>query len=347
MWWGGCQGDSRVCGCVCVCVLCKCVLCRYICLYFTHMTFLHGCPIHTKQIHTIPTQTTPHSTKTKQAPIAEPIFPPELRKRPPTELTLPGPKATWYRPLSLASLLKIKSTHPGAKLITGNTEIGIEMKFKDARYPVLVAVTHVPELNLITVQDDMVTFGASVTLTQLLSTCKSLIASRPGHQTSVCRAIAEQLRWFAGNQIRNAASIGGNVCTASPISDLNPLWVASGAVFVVQGQGSGVREVAARDFFLGYRCVLGGCLLVCVGCVCGYLFSCVNVVHVSVISMVKQNIVHSHQHSHCIHNAKPPTRDITPTTPTTMHVAPTATTTSTTIHISCLTGKLTSNQKKC
>ena len=33
------------------------------------------------------------------------------------------------------------------RLVVGNTEVGIEMKFKDARYPVLIGVTHVPELN--------------------------------------------------------------------------------------------------------------------------------------------------------------------------------------------------------
>lgn len=51
------------------------------------------------------------------------------------------------RPLTLAGVLKLKAEYPDARLVVGNTEVGIEMKFKDARYPVLVAVTHVPELN--------------------------------------------------------------------------------------------------------------------------------------------------------------------------------------------------------
>ncbi len=37
-------------------------------------------------------------------------------------------------------------------------------------------------------------------------------------QTCTLRAVAEQLRWFAGPPIRNGAALGGNVCTASPIS---------------------------------------------------------------------------------------------------------------------------------
>ena len=64
--------------------------------------------------------------------------------------------------------------------------------------------------------------------------------------TSLCR--------FAGAQIRNTASVGGNIVTGSPISDSNPLYMATGAIFTVEGQGTAPREVPATDFFLGYRC---------------------------------------------------------------------------------------------
>lgn len=53
-------------------------------------------------------------------------------------------------------------------------------------------------------------------------------------QSRSISAVLYQLRWFAGNQIRNAACIGGNIATASPISDLNPVWIASGASVVLQ-----------------------------------------------------------------------------------------------------------------
>ncbi len=47
----------------------------------------------------------------------------------------------------MAGLFKLKSEFPDARLVVGNTEVGIEMKFKDARYPILIGVTHIPELN--------------------------------------------------------------------------------------------------------------------------------------------------------------------------------------------------------
>ncbi len=59
---------------------------------------------------------------------------------------------------------------------------------------------------------------------------------------------------FAGAQIRNTASVGGNIVTGSPISDVNPLYMAMGATFTVEGKGTEPRQIAANDFFLGYRC---------------------------------------------------------------------------------------------
>ena len=57
------------------------------------------------------------------------------------------PLCTACRPTSLQELLAIKAQHNDAKLVVGNTEVGIEMKFKVMAYPVLVGATHIPELN--------------------------------------------------------------------------------------------------------------------------------------------------------------------------------------------------------
>ncbi len=59
------------------------------------------------------------------------------------------------RPVCLEGLLDIKAEHNAAKLVVGNTEVGIELKFKHAGYPVLVGTTHVPELNTIEVSQGL------------------------------------------------------------------------------------------------------------------------------------------------------------------------------------------------
>ncbi|XP_058072218.1 xanthine dehydrogenase 1-like isoform X2 [Magnolia sinica] len=182
------------------------------------------------------------------------IFPPELLLRKTKPLNLNGAGGIkWYRPLKLQHVLDLKSRYPDAKLVVGNTEVGIETKFKNVQYQVLISVIHVPELNTLIVRDDGLEIGAAVRLTELLNLLKKVVAERDAHETSSCKAFIEQLKWFAGKQIKNVASVGGNICTASPISDLNPLWMAAGAKFRIIDCKENVRTTLAEDFFMGYR----------------------------------------------------------------------------------------------
>ncbi|MBA0800489.1 hypothetical protein Gohar_010917, partial [Gossypium harknessii] len=182
------------------------------------------------------------------------IFPPELLRRKLTPLNMSGLGGLkWYRPLTVNDVLELKEKYPNAKLLVGNTEVGIEMRLKRMPYQVLISVAHVPELNIINVKDDGIEIGSAVRLTELLNLFREVITQRPAYETSACKAFIEQLKWFAGTQIRNVASVGGNVCTASPISDLNPLWIAARAKFRIIDCNGNIRTTLAENFFLGYR----------------------------------------------------------------------------------------------
>lgn len=182
------------------------------------------------------------------------IFPPELLLRKMAYLSLSGSNGLkWYRPLKLQEVLDLKARYPAAKLIVGNSEVGIEMRLKRIQYPVLISVAHIPELNQLIIEKDGLVIGAAVKLTQLAEVLKKVSNERDPYETSSCRALIEQIKWFAGTQIRNVASVGGNICTASPISDLNPLWMAAGAKFQIIDCKGNIRRTMADNFFLGYR----------------------------------------------------------------------------------------------
>ncbi|KAK3205307.1 hypothetical protein Dsin_019353 [Dipteronia sinensis] len=182
------------------------------------------------------------------------IFPPELLLRKLYPLSLNGfGGLKWYRPLQLQHVLDLKEKYPDAKLLVGNTEVGIEVRLKRMNYRVFISVMHVPELNVLTVKDDGLEIGAAVRLTELLNTLRKVVMERAEHETSSCKAFIEQLKWFAGTQIKNVGSVGGNICTASPISDLNPLWMASSAKFQIIDCKGNIRMTPAEEFFLGYR----------------------------------------------------------------------------------------------
>lgn len=182
------------------------------------------------------------------------IFPPELVLRKSNALNLSGfGGLKWFRPLRLKHVLELKQKYPDAKLLVGNTEVGIEMRLKRIQYQVLISLTHVPELNILDVKDGGIEIGAAVRLSELLKVFREVLTERPAYETLSCKAFIEQLKWFAGTQIRNVASVGGNICTASPISDLNPLWMVSRAQFRVINSKGNIRTILAENFFLGYR----------------------------------------------------------------------------------------------
>jgi xanthine dehydrogenase small subunit len=68
-------------------------------------------------------------------------------------------------------------------------------------------------------------------------------------------AIASMLGVFGSLQIRNLATVGGNLGTASPVGDLMPVLIAHGANIVLQST-RGERHVPASRFFTGYRCTV-------------------------------------------------------------------------------------------
>ena len=107
-------------------------------------------------------------------------------------------------------------------------QVGIEMGIGNAKYPVLISTAAVPEMHQVRVSEDAVLFGASLNLEALSGHLGDAIASVSGdHRARIWRAVKEQLHWFASTPIRNAACLGGNLATASPISDVNPLLMAS------------------------------------------------------------------------------------------------------------------------
>jgi xanthine dehydrogenase/oxidase len=165
-------------------------------------------------------------------PTQEPIFPPELQLNDTYEKesvlfkNLRG--VTWFRPQTFQELLKFKNDFPDAKIVVGNTEIGVEVKFKKMDYFNFLSPSLISELNEIEFQEHGIKFGSAVTLGKLEEVLMNQIKKFPNHETKIYRTIVDMLFYFGGKQIRNVASIGGNVMTASPISDLNPIFLATG-----------------------------------------------------------------------------------------------------------------------
>lgn len=190
-------------------------------------------------------------------PTQELIFPPELTSLSRTlksrTLVFRSDRCTWFQPDSVEQLLDLKWTYPDSRLVVGNTEVGIEMKFKNLLYPVIISPSLVQDLNQVTHTDTGIVFGAAVTLSHMGAVLQKAVDSLSVRQTEVFRAVLEQLRWFAGQQIRNVAAVGGNIMTASPISDLNPVFMAAGCRLTLRDREQSRVVEMDQNFFTGYR----------------------------------------------------------------------------------------------
>ncbi|RYP76842.1 hypothetical protein DL771_001578 [Monosporascus sp. 5C6A] len=185
-------------------------------------------------------------------PDTELIFPPSLKKHEFKPLSFGTKRKRWYRPVTLDQLLEIKSVYPNAKLIGGSTETQIEIKFKAMQYPVSVFVGDIAELRHYALKEDYLEVGGNVTLTDLENICQEAVQHYGEARGQVFQAIYKQLKYFAGRQIRNAGTPAGNLATASPISDLNPVFMAADSILVAKSYNK-ETEIPMGTFFKGYR----------------------------------------------------------------------------------------------
>uniref|UniRef100_A0AAR2L5Q6 FAD-binding PCMH-type domain-containing protein n=1 Tax=Pygocentrus nattereri TaxID=42514 RepID=A0AAR2L5Q6_PYGNA len=189
-------------------------------------------------------------------PTQELIFPPELIRMAELEeratQTFRGERMTWISPISLDELLQLKSQHPQAPVVMGNTNLGLDIKFKGVVHPIIISGFRVRELFEVTEKPEGVCIGAGSSLSTVRSVLEKCVCSLPAEHTQTLAALLEQLSHVAGEQIRNVATLGGNVASAYPNSDLNPV-LAAGRCSVVLQSREGKREVPLdKDFFVGF-----------------------------------------------------------------------------------------------
>jgi len=149
--------------------------------------------------------------------------------------------ADFHRPSTLAELFGVLARTPEARLFAGATDFGLEISKRFRRFPALVSLEGVRELTGLRATPEAWHIGAAVPLT--------IVAERIGEEFS---ALQNMLWWFGSRQIRNRATLGGNLCTASPIGDSAPVLLTCDAKLVL-ASAAGERTVGIGEFFTAYR----------------------------------------------------------------------------------------------
>jgi CO/xanthine dehydrogenase FAD-binding subunit len=149
----------------------------------------------------------------------------------------------FHRPASLAEALELRAAEPGARPISGGTDVMVELNFDRDRPDGLLDLSGLGELAEWSTENGSgpatVRLGAGVTYTRVIAELGDRL---PG--------LAIASRTVGSPQIRNRGTVGGNLGSASPAGDAHPPLLAADAE-VELASAEGTRTVPVRDFYTG------------------------------------------------------------------------------------------------
>uniref|UniRef100_A0A8C7RBC6 xanthine dehydrogenase n=1 Tax=Oncorhynchus mykiss TaxID=8022 RepID=A0A8C7RBC6_ONCMY len=183
------------------------------------------------------------------------IFPPELmimgKKRACGSLCFQGDRLKLISPVDLTNLLELKTEYPEAPVVVGNTTIGPNMQVKGVHHPLTIYL-FVIYLLCVHVHAG-VSMGAVCTLSSLKEEMERAVREMEAERTRGYQALLQTLRCLAGKQIRNMATIGGNILSANPKYDLNSVLAALDCTLQVMSKENGTRAITLNEeLFTGF-----------------------------------------------------------------------------------------------
>lgn len=147
----------------------------------------------------------------------------------------------YFRPTKLDEVKTFLHQQPDALVLCGATDVALRVTKKHELLKNIIDVSAVQELRRVDESSSSVVIGSAVSLSDVLPVAKQYFP-----------ALYEMLAVFGSQQIRNLATLGGNLGTASPISDTLPVLMAYGARVVLESL-NGRREISLDEYVTGYR----------------------------------------------------------------------------------------------
>lgn len=148
---------------------------------------------------------------------------------------------TDFHPKNILEALTLKKEHQEATLYAGGSDLMVTKKFQDT----IIFLNQVEELKKVTSEQEILRIGSGVTYCELLASDEI-----PACMKAVIGEIASPA-------IRNTATMGGNICNASPAGDTLPLLYVLDASLVLQSlsEDGGIQQriVPIDQFILGIR----------------------------------------------------------------------------------------------
>lgn len=155
----------------------------------------------------------------------------------------PMPVRTYHVPKTIEEFFSITGKLDNSTVIAGGTDLYVSINAGRLRPENLVDITRIEGLAAITVLPELIRIGSQARISRIIEH-KELVSTYP-----IFKTMGDLV---ASRQIRNTATIAGNIANASPIGDFSVLLLALGASVELQSS-KGKRSISLSDFFISYK----------------------------------------------------------------------------------------------
>ena len=146
----------------------------------------------------------------------------------------------FYIPINLKNLIQYTQNNKQYKFVTGGTDIALEVTKKNNNINSLIYLGNNKDLNYIKIKENYINIGSATPISKIIPTLKKYYPS-----------FADMFDRYGSTQIRNVASIGGNLGSASPIGDSLPALLALNTKLILQSKNQRLLDI--KKFFIAYR----------------------------------------------------------------------------------------------
>ena len=158
-----------------------------------------------------------------------------------TDIEITNREKKFFAPKSITNLKKILNKYPDAKILSGGTDLSLEVTKFRKEIKTIISLNSIEKLNFIKKNKNLLEIGATTSLFDFQKFIKKYFAD-----------FHDILKRYGSLQIRNVGTIAGNIATASPIGDTLPILLTLDAKVIVQGINK-KKIFPLSDFFISYR----------------------------------------------------------------------------------------------
>ena len=148
---------------------------------------------------------------------------------------------TYFKPSNLKELKNYLIKTKNFQFLAGGTDLNLQRPIINQKEDKIICLDAIKELNSIKHLKEKIILGGAVTIESFLEAIRSKMPE-----------LVEILQRFGSPQIRNQGTIGGNLCTSSPIGDIAPVLLVLNSNLNLFGR-NGYKKINVKNFFKGYR----------------------------------------------------------------------------------------------